>query len=298
MSVVTIPEADGAHQRDRRVSTKPTVVCLTPMRDEAWMIERFLACTALWADHIVIADQGSTDGSREIAAAHPKVTVIDNPDRRYDEGARQRLLLETARELVDGPRFLLALDVDEVLSANWMTSPEWRTALSAPPGTVVCFQRAELLEYERGAWQPLWDWPCGFVDDGSMHQGTLLHSDRVPAATDAPALLMRDVKVLHYAGVDMRRARSRNRWYQCWEALNRPERRATAIFRKYHPYDRIPPHEHVAIDASWTAGYERQGIDMTSVRRDGPYRWDSEVLDLLVEHGPERFRRVELWNTD
>ena len=38
---------------------KPTVVCLTPVKNEAWILDRFLKCAGLWAEHIIIADQGA-----------------------------------------------------------------------------------------------------------------------------------------------------------------------------------------------------------------------------------------------
>lgn len=46
---------------------KPIVCCLTPVKNEACILERFLYAASLWADHIIVADQMSTDESREIA---------------------------------------------------------------------------------------------------------------------------------------------------------------------------------------------------------------------------------------
>ena len=83
---------------------------LTPIRNEAWILDRFLAVTSPLADHIILADQGSTDGSRAIAARYSNVVLIDNDDPGFDEARRQRLLLERARQLVPGPKVLLALD--------------------------------------------------------------------------------------------------------------------------------------------------------------------------------------------
>src|SRR5579872_3256170 len=92
----------------------PTIICLTPVRNEAWILERFLQCASLWADHIVVADQCSDDDSCEIALRHPKVTLIRNPSPAYDEGARQRLLIDAARRLpAEGRRMLIAIDADE-----------------------------------------------------------------------------------------------------------------------------------------------------------------------------------------
>src|SRR4051812_45117660 len=121
----------------RQMSSRPQVVCLTPVKDEAWILERFLAAASVWADHIVVADQGSTDGSRTIAARFEKVKLVENKSEGYDEGARQRLLLETARAVVPGPRVLIALDADEALTAGATASPEWRRILESAPGTVL-----------------------------------------------------------------------------------------------------------------------------------------------------------------
>lgn len=40
---------------------KTQIVCLTPVRNEAWILERFLKAAELCADHIVLADQDSTE---------------------------------------------------------------------------------------------------------------------------------------------------------------------------------------------------------------------------------------------
>ena len=53
-------------------------IVMTPVRNEAWVLRAFLETTSLWADYIIIADQMSTDGSREIAKSYEKVILIDN----------------------------------------------------------------------------------------------------------------------------------------------------------------------------------------------------------------------------
>jgi hypothetical protein len=110
---------------------KPLLICLTPIKDEAWILERFLKCASVWADHIIIADQGSKDESKEIACRFPKVTLVENNSKTYNERERQELLIREARK-ISGPRILMTLDADEFLTADFLTSPEWETILQAP----------------------------------------------------------------------------------------------------------------------------------------------------------------------
>ncbi|SHL06065.1 Glycosyl transferase family 2 [Rhodothermus profundi] len=271
---------------------------MTPVRNEAWILERFLQCASTWADYIVIADQQSTDGSREIARRFEKVVLVDNPHDAYDEGARQQLLIQTARELpVQGQCILIALDADEMFSANWMESKEWQQLLSAPPGTVLYFQWANIGPNVSCAWIDPSYKPFGFVDDGSPHRGRPIHSPRVPVPEDAPALYFHEIKVLHYQYADWARMRSKQRWYQVWEALHHPEKRPVTIFRQYHHME-AAIRQAGPVRSEWLAGYEALGIDMRSIPKASHYYWDEEVLKLLVEHGPERFRKLNIWDQD
>lgn len=54
------------------------MIVLTPVFNEAWILPAFLIAMSLWADYIIIADQMSTDGSREIYKEFEKVIVINN----------------------------------------------------------------------------------------------------------------------------------------------------------------------------------------------------------------------------
>src|SRR5207247_11196654 len=107
------------------VSDRVRVVVVAPVRNEAWILERFLTVTSRFADHIIIADQRSTDDSRAICSRYPKVRVIDNPTDEFNERDRQLLLLRHARALVPSPRVILALDADEILAANTVDQPSW-----------------------------------------------------------------------------------------------------------------------------------------------------------------------------
>jgi len=275
-----------------------TLFCLTPCKDEAWILDQTIAAASTWADYVIVADQRSTDGSREIIEQHEKAVLVDNPGEKWDEKQRQHLLINTARQLpASGKRILIALDADEALSANWMESPEWQRILAAPPGTVFGFLWANLMPDFQTAWVPRDDkkWFC-VVDEGQPHDPILIHGPRIPFDEDAPRHLLHDIKVLHYQFADWERMRSKQRWYQSWEHLTFPEKSSVDIFRQYNHMYGILEHELQPVEERWFIGYEQRGIDMRSVYTEGRYRWDAEVLDMIATHGADRLKRAAIWD--
>ena len=275
---------------------KPTIVCLTPVRNEAWILDRFLQCASLWADHIIIADQ-STDSSAEIARRYPKVTVVHNPSTEHNDAERQKLTLAAARQ-IPGPRLLITLDADEAFTANFMTSPEWQTLLNTPVGTAVRFKWVNLMDDLEHYWTAPWDYAWGYMDDGSEPDWGILHTTRIPAPLNAPDILMRDIKVMHYAFTDAARRESKWRWYQCFEQIVNPHRSAIELYRQYHEADSLRPDQVRPIPNHWLQGYAEQGIDMTSVHRPQRPRWDKELVDMLDKYGPTHFRRQNIWSVN
>jgi glycosyltransferase involved in cell wall biosynthesis len=276
---------------------RPAVVCLTPVRNEAWILERFLRCASLWADHIVVADEGSDDASADIARRFPRVRLIANRAAAFDEAARQRLLLAAARQIA-GPRLLLALDADELLTAGAWSTAEWSAMLGAAPGTTFRFRWHNLRPGLASCWPGTRGGLWGFMDDGSPHAGTVLHSRRLPAPAGGAIVELDTIAVLHYQYTDWRRMQSKQRWYQCLERLLRPERGALEVYRQYHHMDAVPRAALRPVRREWFAGYEERGIDVTSVHGGGPYWFDREVVAMIDRHGARHFSRQAIWDAD
>ena len=280
-------------ERDR-----PLIVCLTPVKDEAWILPRFLRCAASWADHVIVADQGSIDDSRAIVQNCAKTKLINNPGDRYDEGARQRLLVDAARSMPNaGKLTMIALDADEALSANWRNSPEWDELIGAAPGTVLAFRRLNLLAGCARGWfsdEPI---PFGFVDDGTPHRPEIIHSRRIPTPEGAPWMVFEDIKVLHYQYIDWPRMKSKQRWYQCWERINNPGKRAVTIFWQYHHMDAAEGGA-VEIDPEWLEESEEYDSSMPEAESASHHRWDDDVIALLSARRVGSFRKLNIWDAD
>jgi glycosyltransferase involved in cell wall biosynthesis len=273
------------------------VICLTPVKNEAWILDRFLQCATVWADHIIIADQQSTDGSREIASHYSKVRLIDNPTLEFNEPERQRLLIAAARE-IPGSKVLIGLDADEILTANVIYELEWQRVLRSQPGTLLTFQKVALKPDLSSYWVELDRDYFGFVDDGSPHMGKKIHSPRVPVPVEAPTLHLKAIKILHYQYTDWRRMESKQRWYQCWERLHQTELRPVQVYRQYHHMYHQMAKTSVMVPLEWLNGYQQRGIDMTRVFKDRQFWWDRAVVDLLAKYGASTFRRCDIWAID
>ncbi|HUR82861.1 MAG TPA: glycosyltransferase family 2 protein [Thermoanaerobaculia bacterium] len=281
------------------MTERPAIVVLTPLKNDAWILRRFLEVTSVFADRILIADQGSTDGGLEICAEFEKVTVLDNSASDYDEARRQELLIRAARELVPMPRILIALDADEILAANAMPSRGWQAMLAAQPGTVLFFEKPNLylspMTCER---RPL-DFPGGFVDDGvAEHRPLRIHSPRVPMPPLAPQMTLGDVKFLHYALVRPEAQKAKMRMYAALENVMGTktlyQRRryywSKKVLRAMGPIEQSP--------REWFTAWESRGIDMFTIHDVQPYWQDVATLDLLLKYGSRRFWCDDIWEVD
>ena len=88
-----------------------------PVKNEDWILDFSLSCASLWADHIIVADQNSTDRTPDICRSFEKVILINNNEVKLNMSFARQLLLDKAREF-GTDNILFCLDADEVLSAN------------------------------------------------------------------------------------------------------------------------------------------------------------------------------------
>jgi len=282
---------------------RPKVIALVPVRNEAWVLKTFIECASLWADHIIIADQSSEDGSRELAAAYPKVTLIDNPCAEFSEVERQRLLIAAARRF-PAPRLLVAIDADEIISANILDSPEWKVALLQPPGTVLAFAKVELYgsteNYYLHSAEDKNSWiPFAYIDDGAEHEGNIIHTCRIPRRADSPRFQMNDVVVLHFNRCNTLRAESKDRWYRCFERISFPEKNILTIHRLYDFFERLRDKFSIhPTHPDWLANYRNAGINLDISESETVFWWDWDILRMFKKYGTAPFRHLDIWSVD
>lgn len=275
------------------------IVVVTPVKNEEWILERFLTVTSLFADHILVADQQSVDRSRVICARFPKVHVVENNSPTYDENHRQRLLLDSARKLVPEERFILALDADEILAADGLSVPAWSAIHSAAPGTGFYFEKPDLMPSLTACRRGKTFFPLGFVDDNAKQTGKLIHSMRIPLRTGHARIEMPEVKFIHLALVRPAEYRARQRHYSVIENVNRTKslRQRLAYYSPavyesalYANTDAVPP--------SWFQGWLQRGISFETFPSTELNQYNQQVLAHLNTHGAARFFYDDIWDID
>lgn len=160
---------------------RPLLIVTSCTRNYGWVTRAFLEGNTRWADFIVIVDQMSTDATRplteEYNALHSReskvdsrecihraeIVIVDDPDMTYKENTRAKMGFMRGRKLAAGrDTIYFALDIDEVMPANWMQTEDGKKILNSKPGDMFQLKWANLMpdnkNYEwdtdpKGSWQ-------------------------------------------------------------------------------------------------------------------------------------------------
>lgn len=287
---------------------KPTFICLTAMKNEAWILDRFLSCTSLWADHIVLLNQNSEDNSAEIASKYEKVILKQNLDKEFNDYNHWHILMEESRKIKAERKVIIAIDCDEFLSSNTFKSNEWKDfATNALPGSLFVCNRVMISpDFDSYAKEP--DFLIGLIDDGFSSISQLdtkkhVHNIRLPYPNNNPTLYKANkIKLLHYNVVDYKRFISKMRWYQCFE-ITLKDKSLFAIINQYYINSNFTEFwknkKTFPIDTAWFEEYESRGIDMTTVHSNSDiYWWDYKIIDYFKNYGTKPFAKLPIWEFD
>lgn len=274
------------------------IICITPIRNEAWILDTFLKSARLWADHIILVDQNSSDDSKKIIENYDNVIVLDYNSDKHSQIERRRLLLETARRYYNNDNnLILAIDADEVLTPEAFNKDTWKQLLNKKPGTVFQFQWATLLPNIKKYWTG-YHLPYGFIDDGRDYiQQQPHHGTRIPVIDNNPIYNVNEFKVIHFQYMNPERNTSRQRWYQCLELVD-PSIATDAIdiYRKYHTEQTFLKDRINEIPENWIEQYKNLGIELLKIYKEEYYWYDDEVRKLFDQYGYNHFKKLAIWD--
>ena len=283
--------------------SEPLKIVLAPVRNEAWVLRAFLEATSLWADHIIIADQMSTDGSREIAKEYPKVILVDNNRKEMHQAATRRLLFEEAKK-IEGDKILFALDADEFLAGDFVNTEDWRMIMDSKPNDVFCWRWMNLKgdDHDKYSIGPYYYWAVHVSD--SLWEGEFpdhfIHEWRLPWPPEAREVNqheLADLFSIHFAWVNQNRQRNKERFYQVSTVAKEPKKSKVTLFRHYHD---VEFQDCLELPKNAYEFYESHGLDIwnyVDLDDEGAY-YTSEVIRLFEQDGIRSFALLGIWDED
>lgn len=266
-------------------------ITLLPVKNEAWILPYTLENFSQFSDHIIIADQHSTDGSREIYKRFPKVSVIDNDFSGASNKIRWNLLREARK--ITGNNLIICLDADELLSPKAVEKMKEfgnEEAISFQADWIQLIEDGTKYRID-GVWKGSTK-EFAFIDDKlnvQYEEKELLidHTARIPKIKKQ---IKTEYPILHLHYMAKMRSEIKQAWYMCIELLNgiNPIR----INHRYSvaQFDSIIP---AKIEPSWV---ENIIMPPQEVFTDTYEERQKEVLDMLAKKGALYFEPLDIWH--
>jgi len=279
-------------------------IALMPVKNEAWIIQKTLFALTQFCDVIIVADQGSTDGTLDIVHRFEKVQVIENTEKYHSHRVRT-LLLNAARDF-DGYNLIFNFDADEIPAATILDQNVFQEILSIPQGTSVILPWIQLwrstnwYRNDNSVWSNSKkhflfrdDRKCGYETKGF----DIDHAPRVPTKTLENTLIIDDIPVLHYQFVVFERMLAKQRWYRLLELLT-TNKSAESINESYI-ITRDEREIHLdALPNKWVEGWLELDLDLGSFPSQDIYWHEVDALKFFAEYGVEKFQILDIWDVD
>lgn len=283
---------------------RPKIIVVTPVRNEAWVLDAFLNCTSSWADYIILADQHSDDGTREIAQKYEKVILIDNPtDEWYENICRARLLEEA--EKIPGDKIIFGLDADEFLSEGFEKTESWQRIIHSKENEIFCFNWLNLFDNFSTAeytnihfeWAGHYIASVDVVEEYKERERHAIHCSRIPCIENQCKYInVDDFWVVHLAKLNHQKVRQKYDFYQvtCVDK-NRENATPIGMFRSYSKYY---PDKIVHLDNPVKLCCIGDDKDYSCLVRTSDYgkHYVDEMVKVFQREGTEKFLKLCIWD--
>lgn len=167
---------------------RPLLVTLLPARNAAADLPGYLENVARFSDAVVALDDGSTDDTFDVLAAHPLVKILlRNPRREdyrgWDDAANRNRLIDAAADL--DPQWLISLDADERFDEVDAVALREFLQTDAVPGLAYGFRHVPMREDE-GHFLPRYWWAYRLFSAAPGQRFPISRLHFVPIPTSIP----------------------------------------------------------------------------------------------------------------
>lgn len=281
-----------------------------PVKNDSWFVEKSITSALMWADHVIVADGNSTDGShdiyKEIEKKYKNITIIYNrPKMDYTSSDLRNYGLRLCRNF-DGNNLIIELHADEIVSGEILKREIKETlekkikvgdSLMMP--WINIWKHPFYFRNDNSIWSNNKGW-FGFRDDRtSSFNEASFHGARVPSNLIKNKVEINFLNVLHFQFMNLGMERSKQALYQIFERNHYPKKNVEHINKIYAcAYDErqinlVPlAKEHYQ---SWLD----LGIPIDNKYPNEGFNWrDLEVLKNFKKNGIEKYKNLNIWNID
>lgn len=276
---------------------RPLLIVTSCTRNYGWVTRAFLEGNIRWADYIVIVDQMSTDGTREMCAEYKNVVLVDDPDMTYKENIRAKMAFMKGRELAAGrDAIYFALDIDEVMPANWMQTEDGKKIIASKPGDMFQLEWTNIMPEGKTCIRGGWQYKV-FHDNGMEWQNTRIqmHTPLLPYVTyDVDPLKVTDFPLLHFGEYHVRWIEYKIIYYQFLDVLQHRSKSAVSVFRMYKEEEKQNG-EILPLAKEWL--FKDEDL-IGMVDTQGPLIFVDYIKEILAKNGTKKFQSIDVWTDE
>lgn len=268
------------------------VITLAPVKNEERNITSFLENASKFSDFIILADQQSTDRTKEIALTFPKVIIVDYHEEGHTNRARWTLLNEARK--IPGNNLLIALDADEVIQPKWVVEAREKLASLQPP-IHFSFPWIQLWKsYDQYRDDGVWKDSrkiAGWLDDREIDYEKIVvtndHVSRVPGK-GLPIIELKQ-PILHLQYTNIRATDYKQAWYKISEFLKgKNPKRINHQYSNSKDSDEVTTKE---VSKEWF-----KEISLPSLTYSEEYSWQrEEIMQWFYQYGVVFFESLDIW---
>lgn len=273
------------------------IIVLMPVRNEAWILPCTLRNISSFADHIIVADQMSTDGSRDIYMQFPKVRVINNTRSGHSNEVRWDLLTEARN--IPGNNLILCIDADEMIPSH-LIEKLIRIAQEKGPGYAFSLPWIQLWKQPSqyrvdGVWNHNFK-QCAFYDNRILQYSPEYvindHTNRIPPIPENRRIEIPDIPLIHLQFLAYERMQIKQAWYQINEYLTNT-RSARSINYAYHVTSDGAHVKTLPTPHEWLTTITIPDHKTLSLIDSIKY---TEITTLFKEKGVAFFEPLDIWH--
>lgn len=294
---------------------RPLLIVTSCTRNYGWVTRAFLEGNTRWADFIVIVDQMSTDATRplteEYNALHSReskvdsrecihraeIVIVDDPDMTYKENTRAKMGFMRGRELAAGrDAIYFALDIDEVMSANWMQTEDGKKILHSKPGDMFQLEWANIMPDGKTCIRSGWQYKV-FHDNGMAWQETnmQMHTPLLPYSSwEIEPTEVRDFPLLHFGDFYTRWTDYKWIYYQFIDVQQHRSSSVISLFRMYQTEEKKVG-QVITIAPEWL--FEDVDLIRLVDTKTTPIFVDY-IKEIIAKEGICKFQSIDVWTDE